>query len=107
MNVASKRTKSMKRNFLILGLVAVAAFGAAIMVGFGGATAAIPPANAEQCLKLASDMTEAVAKNAPAAETKAKLDELFGKLKSACDAGAFADAMRTTEAIREAAGIKN
>lgn len=97
----------MKRNLLILGLVAAVAFGAAIAVAVGAAVAADPPTTAEQCHKLTSDMTDAVAKQSPALDAKAKLDDLFGKLKSACDTGALAEATRTAEAIRETAGIKN
>lgn len=87
------------RRFLIASALGVAAVGSA--------SAADPPANTEQCHKVAAEVADAAGKGTPAADAKAKLDELFARLKSDCDAGAFADAVRTADAIRSTAGIKN
>lgn len=71
------------------------------------AHAADPPANAEQCHKLHTEIADAVAKATIPADTKAKLDELFAKLKGHCDAAAFVEAGQTMAAIRDTAGLKN
>lgn len=71
------------------------------------AYAADPPANAEQCHKLHTEIAAAVAKATIPADTKAKLDELFAKLKGHCDAAAFIEAGQTMAAIRDTAGLKN
>ena len=71
------------------------------------AYAADPPASAEQCHKLHTEIADAVGKATIPADTKAKLDELFAKLKGHCDAAAFVEAGQTVAAIRDTAGIKN
>lgn len=71
------------------------------------ANAADPPASAEQCHKLHTEIADAVTKATIPADTKAKLDELFAKLKGHCDAAAFVEAGQTMAAIRDTAGLKN
>lgn len=53
------------------------------------------------------EIADAVAKVTIPADTRAKLDELFAKLKGHCDAAAFIEAGQTMAAIRDTAGLKN
>lgn len=53
------------------------------------------------------EIADAVAKVTIPADTRAKLDELFAKLKGQCDAAAFIEAGQTMAAIRDTAGPKN
>ena len=69
-------------------------------------SAAEPPANAEQCHRLHTEIAEIVSKAAVPADAKIKVDELLAALKGHCDASAFTDAVRTAEVIRDTAGIR-
>ena len=85
-------------------MLTVSALGALMIAP---AYAAEPPANAEACHKLHGALADAVNKATPPADSKAKLDALFAKLKSNCDTSAFAEAGQVIAEIRDSAGIKN
>ena len=84
-------------------LLVTAALGA---LTIASAYAADPPANAEQCHKLHSEIADAVTKVTIPANNKVGLDELFAKLKGHCEAAAFVEAGQTMAAIRETAGSR-
>lgn len=85
-------------------ILCVLALGASLGVTAEAAAEDIP-ATADQCLKMAFDLSQSAEEKQLPEEDYKKLDELLGTLESQCDAQQFQEASTSAKDIKSKFGI--